>query len=296
MTIKPLHKPIRILAVALFTTTFALAATAWEWDWKSNNVQGSGTVISETRAVSGYTGLALSVPAKLELNQNGKEGITISADDNILPLLETVVEDNTLRIRWKDKGTSIKPATLNITLDAKTIEQLAVAGSGEISSAALKSAKLKTNVAGSGKVSLKNLDAETLNLSVAGSGNFQAASTKASQVKASVAGSGDVKLDTLETQSLSVNVAGSGDFKAAGHSKDSDISISGSGDINIGNLESKKSKISIAGSGDVVVWATDALTVSIAGSGTVKYYGDSTQVQQSTVGSGKVIRIAAAPR
>jgi Putative auto-transporter adhesin, head GIN domain len=208
------------------------AADAMDWGW--NSIVGSGVMKTETRDVSGFTGIGLSLPAKVSLTQGEKEGVTIEAEDNILPMIETLVEDHTLKIRWKEKFSSMRVGKIKINVSAKTIERLAVAGSGDIRSEQLSAGNLKVSIAGSGDISIKSLHADALKVSISGSGDFSAGGS---------------------ANSLAVSIAGSGNVKAQ-------------------KLETKSATVTIAGSGDALVWATDSLSVKVAGSGDVAYYGD----------------------
>ena len=211
----------------------AIPASAWDWGF-GNKVTGSGNIKTEMRNVSGFTGISLSVPAKAKIVQGGSEGVSIETDDNILPLIETVVDGAQLKIRFKDRNLSVSTRTLKMTINVKTIESLSVAGSGDLYAAKLQATKLKSSIAGSGDVRIASLDADTLTVSIAGSGDFSAGG-KANSVKGEIAGSGDIKIEKLAANNV---------------------------------------KVSIAGSGDAAVWAKDTLTISVAGSGDVRYYGD----------------------
>jgi len=228
----------RFLPVVACAGLVAVAPSAhawdWTWGWGGKSVKGSGVVKTETRHVTGFNRISLSIPARVEVIQGNTEGITIEGDDNIVPLVETVVENNSLNIRFAERDLSISTKTLRLVVNVKTVEGLSVAGSGELHASKLQSATLK----------------------------------------ASIAGAGDVNIAHLDTESLTVSIAGSGNFAAAGKAKTIQTKIAGSGDIKIGKLEANSVTISVAGSGDATVWATDSLKVSVAGSGDVKYYGD----------------------
>jgi Putative auto-transporter adhesin, head GIN domain len=218
-----------VAALALMAATDAMA-----WDW--NSIVGSGVIKTETRDVTGFTGIGLSLPAKVSLTQGDKEGVTIEAEDNILPMIETLVEDHTLKIRWKEKFSSMRVGKIKINVTAKTIERLVVAGSGDI----------------------------------------RAEQLSAGNLKVSIAGSGDISIKTLRADALKVSISGSGDFSAGGSANSLAVSIAGSGDVKAQKLETKSATVTIAGSGDALVWATDSLSVKVAGSGDVAYYGDPT--------------------
>jgi hypothetical protein len=251
-----LTRRVLLLLTLVITMSLTPNVHAWEWSWGGKSITGSGVVKTEARQVVGFTGVGLSLPAKVTVRQGTKEGVTIEADDNFLPLIETVVERGSLKIRTTEKNISFKgkSSTLNIIVDIINVDHLSVAGSGDIL-------------------------AETL---------------KADKLKASVAGSGDMKLKALTVDTLKISIAGSGDFMSAGNANEVEISIAGSGDVKADRLKAKTAKISVAGSGDIALWATDTLKISVAGSGSVRYYGDAA-VTKSVAGSGDIKRLGSAP-
>ncbi len=215
--------------------TAAASTLAWSL---GGAVKGSGKIVKASRSVAGFTGIALQVPATVTVVQGNDasftEGVLIETDDNIAALLETAVERGQLVIRFARDTGSISTKVLNVTVNARNIEQLAISGSGDITSAKLQSAALKC----------------------------------------SIDGSGDIHLAQLQVGKLRISIAGSGDFEAAGRADEIEASVAGSGDIKAGKLAAERIKISIAGSGDATVRANAALTVNIAGSGDVTYYGN----------------------
>ena len=248
--------PLVSTAALALLTALPTQCLAWEWSWGGRSVTASGNVKTETRDVTGFSGISLSLPAKVTIKQGNKEGVVIESDDNFLPLIETVVERGQLRIRPTEKNMSFKGRSmkLNITVDAINIESLSVSGSGDILADQLNSPKLKTSIAGSGDVNIKSLTSDSVKASIAGSGDINLGGT-ANELDASIAGSGTVKADRLKAKSVVLN---------------------------------------IAGSGDATVWATDTMKLSIAGSGDVKYWGDA-KATQSVMGSGSIKRLGKVP-
>jgi uncharacterized Zn-binding protein involved in type VI secretion len=193
-----------LLTLSLMTAAAtALAAT----------LTGSGRSVTEERAVAGYTGIALSIPGRVEVVQGATEGIRITADDNVLPEIESVVEGGILKLRFRKRLTSVNKARILVIVNAKTIESLAVAGSGDIHAPALTARRLAINIAGSGDVKVAGR-AEALDGSIAGSGDLDAGKLDTQRVKVSVAGSGDAVV--WARQALKVSVVGSGDIRYYG--------------------------------------------------------------------------------
>jgi hypothetical protein len=231
-------KPLPAIALIASFCAAALTSTythALDWNLGAGKmVAGSGKLKTETRAVSGFTGISLFLGGVVEIRQGNTEGVTVETDDNLLPLIETVVEHGDLKIRTAPANLSYTTRQMKFVVSAKNIDSLAIAGSGDILSEALKAAALK----------------------------------------ASISGSGDIRIKSLEAGTLTVSIAGSGDFAAAGHASSMHARIAGSGDIQAENLEAKTVDVGIAGSGDATFWVRNTLNANVAGSGDVKYYGD----------------------
>ena len=236
--------------------TVATQTVAASWSFGGEQVQGSGRIVKQVRQVGNFNGLSLAVPGHVELRIGSTESVTIEADDNLLPLLETVVEDGTLEIRPARRNLNFRSKSIRVVVQARSIERLALGGSGSIDADALRARRLQIDIGGSGSINLKGVESDALSVSLGGSGDFQA-------------GPGTVgKLS---------------------------VSIGGSGDVDLGRVQATSAKIAVAGSGEATAWVRNELSVSIAGSGDVNYYGDP-RISKSTVGSGDVRRLGAAPQ
>ncbi len=232
------HRQRRCAALLLAVCALAIPAApalASPLDWISgNSIQGSGKLQKQTREVGSFHGVALNVPGTVELRIGNTDSVTIEADDNILPLIETVVENGTLRIRPAKRNANFRQSNLTIVIQARQVERISVGGSGSITATGLRAEKLRFDVGGSGSINARDLD----------------------------------------SRQVAVAIGGSGNFKASGKTEQLTASIGGSGNIQAGRLAAREVQVSIGGSGEAEVWAKDDLSISIGGSGEVSYYGD----------------------
>lgn len=212
---------------------------------------GSGRAATESRDPGSFDAIELRGDIDLVARSAPRESLSVSADDNLLPLLETAVqargERRTLVIQWQPGQTVRTRSRALVTVDAVTLRALSTAGSGDVQVDGLKTPSLSL----------------------------------------SIAGSSDARLRALEAGRLQVKIAGSGDVQADGRATRLDVSVAGSGDVSALALEADEVSVAIAGSGDVRVHAARALSVSIAGSGDVEYRGGATPTV-SRMGSGSV--------
>jgi Putative auto-transporter adhesin, head GIN domain len=238
----------RILPVGLafFLPLAALAA---------ETLAGSGKAVTEARNVSGFTAVAFALPGKLQVTQGDKESLALTADDNVMREIETVVEKGTLKIKFTRDNVNVRNAKIVAVLTVRNIESLAVAGSGDVATGPLKAQKFAVLIGGSGNVVIDTVNAFEVNVRIGGSG--------------------DLAVGGGRTEALTVAIGGSGELKAP-------------------KLESKRAKVSIGGSGGASLWARETLNVSVAGSGSVRYYGDPA-VEKAIVGSGDIRRAGPSP-
>lgn len=226
---------LRTAALAACLLTCALPATnALALSWGGEQVQGNGHVTKQSRELGHFSALATSVGGSIEVRIGDAEGITIETDDNLQPLIETVVENGTLHIRTQKKDMQLDTRTLRIVVQARSLERIAVGGSGSVDAANLRGHKLAFDIGGSGSIEARD----------------------------------------LQSDAVSVALGGSGNLKASGRSDKLQVSIGGSGKVQTGQLAAHDVSVSIGGSGQATVNALQTLSVSVAGSGDVNYYGN----------------------
>ncbi len=241
---------------ALAFTLPASQAMAAPADWfGGEKIQGSGNIKKQSRELAHFTGISMSLPAQVELRIGNAEGITIETDDNLLPHIETVIENGTLKVRPAKRNMNLHARSMKIVINAKEVERISLGGSGSIESDPLKGGKMKFDLGGSGSINVKRIDGESVSVALGGSGNFKTGGGSAGNLS---------------------------------------VSIGGSGDVDLGQVKAREASVSVAGSGEAIIWASDTLSVRIAGSGDVNYYGDP-KLSQSVVGSGGARRLAAKP-
>jgi hypothetical protein len=167
----------------------------------------------EARQVPGFNGISLAAPIRVEVTQGDSESLVLEGDAKALADIETVVENRLLKIRLKQGVRALWSSKVRAIVTARSIDQLAISGSGDIAAPQLRGDSLKIAIAGSGDVSVGGTTGN-LSTSISGSGDVKAERLEARSVTVSIAGSGDATVWARET--LTVNIAGSGDVRYVG--------------------------------------------------------------------------------
>ena len=209
-------------------------------------VTGSGKIMTETRELDNFSGVMIKGSADVVLHTGNDYFVKIRTDDNVLEVIETVVDGDTLVISSSD---SIRKYTvLEVHVTAPEFQSLSIKGSGNISSKDVIETDYPVfEVKGSGDIDLE---------------------VQAKSIKANLLGSGDVRLSG-ETTNYAVSIKGSGDVKCANlAAQNADVQIFGSGNCFVN--ASQVLAVKVFGSGDVIYSGSPRLEKTIKGSGSVR--------------------------
>jgi hypothetical protein len=214
-----------------------------------NTITPSDTIITESRNVSGFTGIDFGTFGSVVISQGSTESLKVTGPDNVVPLVETSVQDGVLHVDMKENinlRSLNAQAVLKFQVGVQDLKDLTVSGLGE--------------------VSMDGLDTSTFNLTLSGAG----ATT----------------IDNMTLDQLKVTISGLGGATLSGTATNADVTISGAGKLTAPDLEIQTASVSIPGLGGATVWVTDSLTGTISGAGNVEYYG-SPQTHTSSTGLGQ---------
>ena len=209
----------RLLVYSAFLLMLSLAVGACAGE------RGSGIMATESREVSGFDQVDLSVSGTVLIAVTGTESLTIEAEDNILPLLTTEVRNGRLELGAKQNISPTREIVYTITV--VSLEAVAVSGSGSVTATGIDASGFDVKISGSGTV-IPDGVSESLDLSISGSGAFEGEALESATATVSVSGSGNAVVNV--TDDLDVKVSGSGNVEYFGDPEVS-VSRSGSGDV-----------------------------------------------------------------
>jgi hypothetical protein len=213
-------------------------------------VTGEGDVRTETRSSGDFSGIESRISGNIFYMPGNEHKIELTAQQNILNVIETPVINNKVVVRFKNDVRVRSHEKITIRITAPSISSLSASGSG--------------NVTVSGPVT-----GNSLYFSLSGSGNMTLPMVTASHLEATISGSGNISI-------------------AGGTAATSQYKISGSGSIEAQGVGVKSATENTSGSGNVKLNASESLKVTISGSGSVFYLGKPV-INTSISGSGRVI-------
>jgi hypothetical protein len=190
-------------------------------------VRGSGAIRSEQREVAGFTAISLSGGGDVQVEQSGVESLTVEAEENLLPLLETRVDNGrlTLGSRPNVNISPTRPIRYHVTV--KSLTALNISGSGSFRVEGIDTPRLRADISGSGSATLAGR-ADDVRLIVSGSGDYDAAGLASKTASVEISGSGSATVNASER--VEAHVSGSGSVRYLGNPA-VDQHVSGSGSI-----------------------------------------------------------------
>lgn len=258
-------------------------------------VRGSGVITEENRSLDSLHGVVLQTSGDLVIRFGDVEQIQLKGEDNILPLIETVVADGLLKIRYKPNISISMHRSLEYTLIVRQLDWVETTSSGDIVLPGLESRRLTLVSKGSGDIESGALKVDVLNTIQQSAGKIELASLDASCLNAAIKGSGNLRIDAGQVQAVELHMNSSGKCEAARLTSKAEpaetlqVDISGSGDAEFGGLHALQSTLRLSSSGNLTVGElkTDQLSVRSSGSGDIKILGgkvNSQHVELSSAG------------
>ena len=169
------------LLIALFTLV-SINSFAQPWE----TIKGNGQIKKETREVSNYTSLSSMGSMDVQIAYGNSNSVIVEADENLLPYIETSVENGKLTIRSKKNVNLKSTSKIIVRVSMTKINSLQLSGSGNINGSGAFSNDGKTDigVSGSGNLKLDFDSFKDLDLSVSGSGNIDLKSSATNSIDA----------------------------------------------------------------------------------------------------------------
>lgn len=215
--------PVRRPALAIGTLAVVLAATSA----CATPLLDPGTDATETRDVTGATGVRLETVGRLVVREGDAATLTVTAGDRVLPRLETDVRDGVLvidmRRTWGNLGTP------EYVLEVPDVDRVELDGAGSVVVEQVRGDELVVRLDGAGQVRLEDVEVDRLDASIAGTGTVLASGSATEQV-VRLSGAGDHRAADLRSDAVVVELSGAGSARVHADAT-LDVDLSGAGAV-----------------------------------------------------------------
>lgn len=190
-------------------------------------IVGNGDVMTKTKSVEDFDRIEINGNFNVYLDQTGKPGLRIEADENIMDIIKVNQSGNKLEIRSEVNILRAKKKNLYISFD--DLSELEMFGAVEIRSE--DKIKVKSlNISGGGAADVKlDLEAGRMRIDISGAANFEI-SGKADQVDMQISGAGGFDLLDLRTEKMTIEISGAAHARVFA-TEELNVEISGAGAV-----------------------------------------------------------------
>lgn len=177
-------------------------------------------------------------------------------------------------------------------IEAKNVKassvKLSTNASGDIEIDNIRASSVSAGSNASGDIKIEAVNGTGVKFFTSGSGDIAAYSVSCNDLVCSVNASGDMKISNIVSQSVKCISRGSGDMELRGKTNNATYSTNGSGDIQAERLTAKDVTATTNGSGDIRCYASESITATKRGSGTIGYAGKPANVVTNRNGIKKI--------
>jgi len=147
--------------------------------------KGSGNVVTEKRSVPEFSKIDVSSVLQVDFTAGQDFSVEVEADDNLLPLIKTESNGDTLRI-FLDKKVS-RHSAIRIRVSAPKIEAIEASGVSRVAAAGITGSSLDIDTSGASKVTVRG-QVNDLKVRVSGASKIDAEDLKATNADVDASG------------------------------------------------------------------------------------------------------------
>jgi hypothetical protein len=252
-------------------------------------VVGNGDAVTEQRDVGGFSGVSADNLVRVEVSVGEPGPVVLTCDKNLLPYIESEVDDGVLHIRTANLRSLRSDLDCVALVTAPGFDLLRSSGSGGLVGESIFDGLGDVESTGSGRVAVGGAVAGAVFVRNTGSGGIQLDVASADVLDVDDTGSGAVRVDGISVGFVDARGSGSGGITLSGVTDTVELTSTGSGGIDGRDLEAFDAVVRVTGSGGIRVNASESIEVNITGSGGVEVFGDPAVHDESVSGSGGVV-------
>jgi hypothetical protein len=233
---------VKLKLFAMAATIIALAGCS---DY--HRIEGNNHPVTENRNLSGFTEVNLSSDFQVIIKHDSVFSVTVEAEENLLPYIETEMGGGVLHIGVQRNHHLSPNYPIKVTVQMPELSGARLSGSGTMLCDTFTTQQMVTDISGSGTIKM-GLHANKIFADISGSGELNLAGT-VNDADLSISGSGDIFALPLLANTCKANISGSGNIYIT-VANSLDVRISGSGNVYYSGSPSVNA--SISGSGKVI--------------------------------------------
>lgn len=188
-------------------------------------IKGDGLITTTNHPIADFSTLEVAGAYQIRWS-SGKPALTITTDQNLIPLITTSVSGNTLHIDWKENLRPTKGIT--IIVSSASLADVLLNGAVSLTASNLSGRDLKLESNGASSITVEG-SVTNLEANLSGATKLNGASLQSQTAKVSLNGASYA--DVTVTETLNASISGAGVLTYAGNPKSVEKKVGGVGRI-----------------------------------------------------------------
>lgn len=186
---------VRLIASVLIVTVVAACTMTPVGDLVPEALQGSGKELRESREVDSFTEVAVADAIDAEITVGDEQSVTVVSDDNIVPLVRTIVEQGRLVVELAADAPPLQPEIgLGVVITVERLERLHASGASRAEASGVESKRFEIVASGASRITMDG-EATDLIVGASGASRVVAAELMAQVADVDVSGASDVRIN-----------------------------------------------------------------------------------------------------
>jgi hypothetical protein len=211
-------------------------------------LRGDGHIVEEARAVRSFSGVEISHGMVAEVTVGPETSVKIKGDANLLPHIETRVEDGHLVVGVKDEHNLRPSEPIRLTVVTPTLLAVEASGGSEVRAQATAGREFSISASGGSEIEITGIQSDAVTveasggseISLSGGGRELTADLSGGSIlkseeipfaEAEVDGSGGSEFHLQVLQAITGDLSGGSELFLKGHPPDRDLSLSGGSEV-----------------------------------------------------------------
>ena len=241
---------------------------------------------TETRAVSGFTGIDASSAFEITVTKGNTESLTVEADENAMPYVRSEVKQGVLHLYLDNNKKVRNIKTLKATVVMKNLEKVSLSGACKLTgNGTFTPDAFSGNCSGASHFDL-HLNTGQMTVKTSGASKINLHADVAGKAKFDMSGASklNVELKAVDVQFYS---SGSNKLEITGSASDILVDVSGASNISAGDFSVNSASVKSSGSCSITLNVAETLNVNSSGASSVHYKG-SPVINAKTSGASKI--------
>jgi hypothetical protein len=252
-----------------------------------SQIKGNGNIVKQKRDITAFSKINVKNGWDLVLSQGEEYSLKIEAEENLIDIVVTEIENGVLNIY--SNINILKSKRRRLHLSFRELNSIEASGSSDIfAKTPIQSNIFKLDLKGSSDVDKLSFQGKKIIGNFKGSSDVIINFISSADIEIVASGSSDITLTNIDAEKCNLKLSGSSDAILNGKVTNLEIHASGNVDIESYNLKAINGKLNLSGSSDAEMNITKSLDINLSGGSDLELKGNPKIINKKICSSCKI--------